>query len=184
MAKAIEKISDRDVSIKWVNDILVEGKKVCGILTEGAVSMESGLFDYAVVGIGINIREPEGGWPEEIMNVAGSVCRNNENINESLRARLVAETINEFMIYYRALPEKIFLDDYKKRCNMVGESVYVIDSNHPGNISAEEIIKQSGDKLKTVKVIGIDDDLGLVVEDENGHTEILRSGEVSVRKIK
>lgn len=62
-AEAIEAVSGKKTEIKWVNDILTDGKKVCGILTEAALSLESGSLDYAVLGIGVNLREPEGRIP-------------------------------------------------------------------------------------------------------------------------
>ena len=58
VSKAIEKTSGKSVGIKWVNDIFIGGKKVCGILTEGTSNFETGQLQYAVVGIGINVTEP------------------------------------------------------------------------------------------------------------------------------
>ena len=75
VCEAIEKISGEDAGIKWVNDIYVRGRKVCGILTEASFSLESGMLDYAVLGIGMNVYEPEGGFPEELADVAGAVFR-------------------------------------------------------------------------------------------------------------
>jgi len=181
VAMAVEKITGKTSEIKWVNDVLINDKKVCGILTEGAISMENGNFDYAVVGIGINVREPEGGFPEEIKDIAGSVIEKDEDLPEFIRARIVAETINNFMDFYEKLPEKGFLEEYRKRFKMTGKDVYVIEGNHRGGISVDEIISEFGDSLKVVKVLGIDDDLGLIVEG-NGKREVLRSGEVSIRR--
>ena len=48
-------------------------KKVCGILTEAAVDLESGMLDYAVLGLGFNLVQPSGGWPKELAAVAGSL---------------------------------------------------------------------------------------------------------------
>ena len=66
VAKAIEDVSDKKAKIKWVNDVFVDNKKVCGILTEATFNMETGKLNYAIVGIGINVCFPEGGFPEEI----------------------------------------------------------------------------------------------------------------------
>lgn len=63
---AIEKVSGKKTEIKWVNDIYADGKKVVGILTEAGP-------DYAILGIGVNLWEPKGGFPEEIRNIAGAL---------------------------------------------------------------------------------------------------------------
>lgn len=67
VAAAAEQICGRRAEIKWVNDIMMDGKKLCGILTEGALSAETGLFDYLVVGIGVNVASA--GFPEELREV-------------------------------------------------------------------------------------------------------------------
>ncbi len=72
-AKAIEDVSNKKADIKWVNDIYIEGKKVCGILTEAAFNIETSKLDYAIVGIGINVCPPEGGFPEDISEIATAI---------------------------------------------------------------------------------------------------------------
>ena len=86
-AEAIEEVSGRRTAVKWVNDILLDGRKVCGILTEGSVDPLTGLLRYAVVGIGVNITPPPDGFPPELRTVAGAVCERNE---PGLRCRLAA----------------------------------------------------------------------------------------------
>lgn len=71
--RAIEETTGKKAGIKWVNDIFIDGKKVCGILTEASFSLESGGFDYAILGIGINVYSPAGGFPPEIAGVAGAI---------------------------------------------------------------------------------------------------------------
>ena len=73
VAEAVSGLSGRETGIKWVNDVYMDGKKICGILTEAGIDLESGRVSYVVVGIGINLRAPEGGFPEEIRNIAGAV---------------------------------------------------------------------------------------------------------------
>ena len=73
-AQAIEAVTGEEALIKWVNDIFCRGRKVAGILTEGVVDMESGRFEYAVLGMGVNVRVPASGFPSEIADVAGAVC--------------------------------------------------------------------------------------------------------------
>nr|MCR5583593.1 biotin--[acetyl-CoA-carboxylase] ligase [Eggerthellaceae bacterium] len=64
--RAVESLFDVKPSIKWVNDVYLGKHKICGILTEAATDLETGMLSYAVVGIGVNVYEPEGGFPEEI----------------------------------------------------------------------------------------------------------------------
>ena len=72
VALAIEDCAGVPAEIKWVNDVFCRGKKVCGILTEGALDLETGGLQYAIVGIGVNCFPPEGGFPEDLPE-AGSV---------------------------------------------------------------------------------------------------------------
>ena len=65
---------ERQPRIKWVNDILIDGRKTCGILTEASVDLESGGMDWAIMGIGFNVYEPEGGFPEELKTIAGPIA--------------------------------------------------------------------------------------------------------------
>ena len=182
VVKAIKIVTGKSAGIKWVNDVLLDGKKVCGILTEGSISMETGTLDYAVLGIGINVREPDGGYEESIKNIAGPVLTGEEI--ENVSSRIVAETINEFMKHYRKLPNKEFLDDCKNKSVVIDKDVYIIDASHGGLGSASEIVEKYGDKLECAHVIDIDDGLGLVVKKNDGSIDTLRSGEVSVREIK
>ena len=65
-ARAIDALYSSQVQIKWVNDLYLHGKKFCGILTEGGVSLESGKLEHAIIGIGINIRNTSIALPEEL----------------------------------------------------------------------------------------------------------------------
>ena len=69
VSKVFEHLLGLNPGIKWVNDIFIKGKKVCGILTEASYGLENGVLDYAVVGVGINVYRPEGGFPEEIKRI-------------------------------------------------------------------------------------------------------------------
>lgn len=113
-AEAIEAISGRSAQIKWVNDILLDGKKVCGILTESIVAPESGTFSYAVLGIGINILPPPDGFPPEISGIAASIAETASDPDE-LRMRLAAEVLNRFFRIYETLDTAAFFADYKRR---------------------------------------------------------------------
>lgn len=71
--RAVKLVLGIELDIKWVNDLYHQGKKVCGILAEGQVNAKTGMLDFVVIGIGINLYEPTGGFPEELKARAGSI---------------------------------------------------------------------------------------------------------------
>lgn len=162
VAKAIEKISGKEAKIKWVNDIFVDGKKVCGILTEGAIDFETGKMQYAVLGIGVNIKKPENDFPSEIQNIAGSVF---DTTDKEVSSIIVAEILNNFMNYYKNLASKPFYEEYKKRMFLIGKHLTVY----------------SGKDSYPAVAIDLDEELSLIVKDENGNIKKLNTGEVSIK---
>jgi BirA family biotin operon repressor/biotin-[acetyl-CoA-carboxylase] ligase len=168
-ARAIEDVCGISAKIKWVNDIIVNSRKACGILTEAVVNFETGGLEYAIVGIGINVEEPEDGYPDDIKNVAGALYRHGE-VPEGIKNKLVAAITDYFYEYYNSINEKTFLEEYKKRSCIVGEEIDVIDN-----------IFEPGKRVRAT-ALSIDDECHLVVKYENGSTGVLSSGEVSVRK--
>ena len=73
VARAIDDVTGERAMIKWVNDVYFHGRKVCGILTEASVDFENSGLHYAVLGMGVNLTEPEGGFPGEVAQVAGAL---------------------------------------------------------------------------------------------------------------
>lgn len=172
-AKAIEKVSGFPVDIKWVNDIWMRGKKVSGILTEASTSIEDGSLEYVVVGIGINLYEPEGGFPDEIKSIAGSVFTDNAPI-ENLRNNIASELIIQFMKYYeKGIDNSDFLNDYEKRCFVIGKDVELTSPDH------NSLNKDGSNPV--VHVLGINNKCHLHVRFADGHEEYLSGGEISVK---
>ena len=164
VAEAIEKVSGINPDIKWVNDVYINGKKVCGILTEASFSMENGGLEYAVLGIGVNAYEPENGFPEEIKDVAGAVFRKREN---DMRNRLAAEILNSFTYYYKTLERGGYYESYRKRLMWKGERINVI----------------RGDKKTPAVMIDVDKDCRLKVRYDDGREDYISTGEISIRKV-
>lgn len=161
VAEAIEALSGKKAHIKWVNDIFVEGKKVCGILTEGAVNLESGTFNYAVVGIGLNIYRPKSGYPQELKDIAGALYPW-EDKRYGFISSFAAEILKRFD---KALQDSEYVHAaYKKRCFLIGQRAVAVRGNdeHP------------------VLIKDVDKDYALVVEAE-GKEGRLNSGEVRIR---
>lgn len=174
VSEAIEKVTGVETGIKWVNDIYCRGRKVVGILTEGGLKAETDQLAYAVLGIGINLWEPMGGFPEEISEIAGSVLTESfqpDTIEkEKLRCRLAAEVLNQFMRIYPQLTEKKFMNAYRKRSFLIGQEVSLIRADHRADMD-----------LPMVRVINVGDDAQLIVELPDGTRQEVSSGEVSVR---
>ena len=164
VSEAVEALSGEPAAIKWVNDVFLRGKKVCGILTEGSFDMESGQFEYAILGAGINVYEPVGGFPAEISEIAGSVL---VSPAPDAKNRVIAEYLNRFLPLYRELGSAATNAEYRKRSFVLGKMVNVL----------------VGDRATPARAIDIDERCRLLVEYENGRRETLSSGEISVRVI-
>ena len=161
-AKAIETLTGNETKIKWVNDIFVNNKKVCGILTESVINTETKKLDFAVLGVGINLVKPEADFPEEIKNIAGAVF---ESETEGLKECFVAEFLNEFYKIYKDLSTASFMSEYREKCFFLGEEITVIQSETKRKATA----------------ISVDENARLEVEYENGEREFLGSGEISIK---
>ena len=177
VARAIERVSGLRAEIKWVNDIYINEKKVCGILTEAGFSNENTGIDYVVAGIGINVYGRE--FPEDIKEIATSIeteIYNNARPGKSQalqlpdRSRLVAEILNEMEPFVTGEVAD-YLEEYRERSVIIGKRVNVIN----GKVQYPAL------------AVGIDEDCGLIVEPENadgmpnGERKIITAGEVSIR---
>lgn len=155
-ARAIERASGEAAGIKWVNDVFLRGRKVCGILTEAAPDAAGGLA-WVIPGIGINVCPPEGGYPAEISATAGAVFPG--KAPEDTAARLAVETIERLVGLYRVMPECGFRVEYDRRLTLRGRRVsYGIG--------------------RRGTVLGVDSDFCLLIRTEQGSIEALDSGEV------
>ena len=162
VCEAIESVSGKRAQIKWVNDIFMDGKKVCGILTEASMGLESGFVEYAVLGIGINVSPPKDGFPDELADIAGTVF---EEAGGDGKNRLAAEFLNCFMSYYKERPAEDYVKNYRSRSLVLGREISVESPNGAQRATA----------------LDVDEECHLIVRYEDGRTETLSSGEISVR---
>ena len=167
VAEAIESVSGQRARIKWVNDVYVGGKKVCGILTEGITDFESGQIDHLVIGIGINTTTK--GFPKELQDIAGAVE------GEYSRPALVAGVITRVLDYLGNIEAREFLQSYRRKSMLIGEDVMVFRGVYRQNPEEE----MDG---RPARVTGIDEDGGLKVIYTDGTRETLVTGEVTVRR--
>lgn len=159
VCRAIEKVSGKKPLIKWVNDLYLDGKKICGILTEAIRGAVSGKIEYIVIGIGINCAKSE--FPDDIKNIAGSICENAEDIS---RNELAAEIIREIKDIDVAVESREFIEEYKRRSIVLGKDIRIL-----------------GQTERKATAVDIDENGGLVVRLWGGETKILSSGEISIR---
>lgn len=162
VSQAIENVTGKSTLIKWVNDIYMNEKKVCGILCEGSFR-DCHTLEYAILGIGINISKPDTPFPDEIKNIAGYIL---EKDDESIKEKIIEEVIDNFFNLYKNISKKPHLEIYRKRNLLNGKPVNIIQ--------CDEII---GEGVCT----GIDDDFAIIVQKENDIIKI-SSGEVSVKE--
>jgi len=153
--------------IKWPNDIVLKGKKICGILTE--MSAELNRVNYAVIGIGVNVNTEEIDFPEDIRNVATSIKI--EQGHDIKRKELIANILNNFEELYEEFLNNGDIESSIKVCKensaLIGNEIKII---------------QKGSSVKA-KALDLTNEGRLVVEFENGKVEEIISGEVSVRGI-
>lgn len=162
VARAIEKVCSADAKIKWVNDIYINGKKVCGILTESKIDAQSGVPQYIILGIGINVKKTQ--FPKDIAEIATSI--ENEAKQEIDINYLAAEVLNQLEILYQNFETGDFLKENKARSAVVGKNIKVVRGNEIYNAFAKDI-----------------DDCGGLIIIRDGKEEVLSSGEVSVRTL-
>jgi BirA family biotin operon repressor/biotin-[acetyl-CoA-carboxylase] ligase len=158
VATAIEALTPLHPGIKWVNDVYLGNKKVCGILTEGVTNPESGLLNSVVIGIGINCTHAA--FPDEVASIATSLEDEGGIVDPN---RLAAEVIHRLLAFYDELPHKTWLPLYRERSLLSGKG----------------ILWQKGTDRGEGTVLGIGDDGELLLSTASG-TLSLTSGEVSV----
>ena len=165
VCRAVEGLTGLSCSIKWTNDILLEGRKLCGILTELGLESESNDLDYLITGIGINVNHTPEDFDAEVRPIATSLAQ--ELGHPVRRAQLAVEIIRALDRMYAQFPQnkQDYLERYRADCLTVGKQVQLITP-----AAREEAF-----------AVAIDDDFRLVVEYPDGRRAALSAGEVSVR---
>ena len=165
VAKAVEDVSGLDAQIKWPNDILVNEKKVCGILTE--MNLEGTKIGSVIIGTGINVNQDE--FPGEIADIATSLKK--ETGDAFFREELIKKICQYFEKYYETFMQtkdvSAIIEEYNARLISAGRSVRVLDPK-------EEFAGEAQ---------GINSKGELLVKKENGGIVNVYAGEVSVRGI-
>ena len=167
MAKAVGSVCGTSPGIKWVNDLYMNGRKICGILTEMTMTGDASRVDSIVIGIGINVNNDVSDFPEEISTIASSVAL--ETGRKTSRAELAACMIHELDRMAADWPENkaAYLDTYKSLDIATGREVKVT----------------TGTAVRHATVLGVNDDFSLKVKFSDGTVSDLSSGEISLKLI-
>ena len=160
-ARAIRRVCNAETGIKWVNDLLLDGKKVCGILTEGIFDPETGKLQYAVCGLGFNLFPPQEGFPPDIAELAGSILQKKDPAVRERLTRVFPEELGNCL----RMPFSDILEEYRRRSVLTGKTVFSPNNAFPGDAA----------------VLGIADNGGLHLKRSDGTEFILTTGEASIR---
>lgn len=158
VSRAIKSICRAEAQIKWVNDLLLNGKKICGILSESG--FENGKLSYVAVGIGINVTNTD--FPEDICGIATSIEK--ECGLKLPRSRLIAAILTEMEGLIENLETGRYMDEYRRRSIILGHEVTVSQGSNTFCAKAEEI-----------------DDNGALIVSVDGERRVISSGDVSIR---
>ena len=166
VVEVIKELTGRQAYIKWVNDIYLDEKKVCGILTESALT-PNGQLDYAILGIGVNIFAPGSGFPKSIQNIAGAIYPEDTPVLGQRSAFLVA-LLNRLATILPESDSPYVHAAYCKASFLPGHTVTVLRDDGSEQLAA---------------FLGIDEQYRLLVRYADGSCDALFSGEVSIRKM-
>ena len=161
-AMALRECTGLDVQIKWPNDLVINGKKICGILTEAITDFESGQIQNLILGIGINCSTNE--FPKDLLEIAGAL-EGSFSKNE-----LAAEVLNQLLPLIEHLEDRTFLEDYRGHSLVIGKDIQVYKGGYAGTVPG-----------RGASALGIDENGGLIVQYDSGERETLATGEISIR---
>ncbi len=164
VARSLEECGVEDIGIKWVNDVFSDGKKVCGILTEGISDLESGTIQSLVVGIGINIwsQGAQEALPVDLADIVGFAHLGEGHGRCELIARIVSGIIETSTLDGG---DPVFMEDYRERSMVLGRRIECV---------------RDGERFQALAT-SIDDDGSLHVTLDDGSSRVLHDGEVSLR---
>lgn len=158
VCRAVEKCCKISLKIKWVNDLYLKEKKVCGILTEAVTDLETGDIEFVVIGIGLNLKSPKEGFPGELQQKAGAILSAGETVD---RNWLAATIVNELL---KETDKKGIPQEYIRNNLVPGRTICLVQGTDRRIVKAEEILP----------------DGRLLIQTEQGREEILSGADVSL----
>lgn len=121
MARTIEYFQEKTVDIKWVNDLYIEGKKVCGILSEAITDFETQTISSVIIGVGTNFAIPQTEFPDELQKKATSVFPDSQSTVS--RNTFIAKFLTEFYAIIDFQEASSYIDEYRQRSFVIGREV-------------------------------------------------------------
>ena len=168
VCEVLEEIAGCRLQIKWVNDVYRDGRKICGILAQASPTFSVGIPDYVVMGIGINLFPPQGGFPKEIRDVAGSLW--SEPMSDPLiREKIIGRLWKRFYEFYQDPDDPSCVETYRAHMMLLGEEVIAYD----GADGSERV----------ARLTGLTDDYALLLQFEGEDApSVVRTGEIRIRR--
>jgi BirA family biotin operon repressor/biotin-[acetyl-CoA-carboxylase] ligase len=177
VCRTVAALFNVDCGIKWVNDVFLNEKKICGILSEGVSNLETGTVEAIVTGIGINVRPPPKGFPPEIQKIAGALTSKTPPECPS-RNHIAAELIFQLLNIYENENYADTLAEYKRRSIILGKEITVFPLAGVQVHSAKT--QDETPQPYPATALDIDKKANLVVRTESGEIKNLSSGEVRI----
>lgn len=157
VCRAIQNVTGKKPLIKWVNDLYLDNKKICGILAEAVTGADG--IEAIIIGVGINCTTTFDG---ELSKIAGSLYSSTKDIN--IRNELAAELVNQLGNVCQMTESGEFADEYRENSMILGKKITVCGES---------------DSMYTVEDIGTCGEL--ILRGEDGQSRTLNTGEVSIR---
>ncbi|MCR4739259.1 MAG: biotin--[acetyl-CoA-carboxylase] ligase [Lachnospiraceae bacterium] len=181
VCRAVQKACNVLPGIKWVNDLILSGRKFCGILAEMQIDANTGRISEIIIGIGVNVNEEKKDFSESIRNKATSLRLEIGKIQD--RAVIASEIIKELdgIGDFSPKAEEGFLKAYREYCILKGREVYVRKTEDIPGDTVDTEDPSDGGKNRRATVLGINNDFSLMVRYDDGSVEDLNTGEVSIR---
>lgn len=176
VCQALKQVYGIAASIKWVNDIFYQGKKICGILTEGVADQTQGSIPAAIIGIGVNVAQSMKGFPQELEGIAGTVLPPGDS-------RLQRNQLTAAIVQHLMTDLSIVWQQHKRHHSAGGimEEYRRLSILKPGQKVEVFPLPDSSHQSYAATVLGIDHRARLQVQLEDGSQRLLESGEVSLR---
>lgn len=159
VCSALEQVCGISPGIKWVNDLVLEGRKICGILCEALPTPEGMAY---IIGVGVNVNTPAEAFPPQLRDIAGSIfsLTGQKSDIDALAGAIIGQLDSIF-----SAPQALCLERYRAKCVTAGREVLVLQGQKSFSAFAE----------------AIDEDFSLIVRRRDGKCETVSFGEVSVR---
>ena len=181
VCNAIERVCGARPGLKWPNDPVLNGRKVCGILTEVSLEGETGTIQFLTVGIGINVSQTDADFSPDVAKMATSLVQELKHpVSRPALAAALIEELDRLYINLKQGNSRDYLEACRRDCVTLGKQVRILSAARRNPPEAGQDRPSNPDE-ETVTAIDLDDQFGLIVRDSHGNQRVIRSGEVSVR---